>query len=388
MTGYGIRRLVRAVLGVLTAFLLVFCTGAEYAQAAGQNTAELTILQTGDLHGMIWAYDYTEDTETNYGLTKAATVIQNERARDPDLLLVDTGDFIMGNFQPAFWDEEEIPIIEAMNLLDYDVLLAGGQELDAGNEVVEKIRTQTEAAFLIPGGETGSEEESLSSAKTGYQIVEVKGIRAAMFGWDLTSSPETEEMDSFLDRLNSEADVTIGLVHVGEGQTGAGWGEYASQYADQIDVLFLGHVPEDFAIPEDYEIPLVTAGEKGSAVGKCVLTLEKKNGEWEVTGTAVSKMSAADAAPDEELLAAMEEVHRESLARSDAMLARTGREEASEEAVVSGEESDGYYIVKAGDTLSEIGLRYGCTVEDLVKWNGIEDADRILIGSRLNITGT
>ena len=455
MTGYGIRKLVRALLSVLTAFLLVLCTGAVYADAADVRTAKLTILQTGDLHGMLWAYDYTADTETDYGLTKAATIIKNERARDPDLILLDTGDFIQGNFQSAFWDEEKIPMIEAMNLLDYDVILAGGQELGAGSEVMEKIRMQAEASVFLPG-KAAAEGDVLEKNGVMYRIAEVKGIRAAIFGWNPDSDLEQEEFGSFLTELESEADVIIGLVHVGDGQTGAGWSEYASRYADKIDVLFLGHVPEGFAIPEDYQIPVVTAGEKGSALGKCVLTLEEKGGEWEVTQTAVSKLSVTDAAPDGEMLSAMEEVHKESLALSDAMIGRTRKEslgeveyvvksgdvlgiiarefgvsvqeivranqiedadrimagqilvipaaQAAEEGVVAvsgtavsapdaaaageeeGQAPDDYYIVKAGDTLSEIGLRYGCSLDDLVKWNEIEDANQILIGSRLKVT--
>lgn len=43
------------------------------------------------------------------------------------------------------------------------------------------------------------------------------------------------------------------------------------------------------------------------------------------------------------------------------------------------------YIVKKGDTLWRIAKRYGSTVDDIVRTNGIEDADRINIGQKLFI---
>ncbi|MFY0581155.1 LysM peptidoglycan-binding domain-containing protein [Cystobacter fuscus] len=43
------------------------------------------------------------------------------------------------------------------------------------------------------------------------------------------------------------------------------------------------------------------------------------------------------------------------------------------------------YRVRAGDTLSAIALRYGTTVQVLVRINGVRDPNRILLGQRLKI---
>jgi LysM repeat protein len=42
-----------------------------------------------------------------------------------------------------------------------------------------------------------------------------------------------------------------------------------------------------------------------------------------------------------------------------------------------------HYTVVRGDTLSEIAERFGTTVEQLVKWNHIQDPDVIRVGQRL-----
>ena len=43
------------------------------------------------------------------------------------------------------------------------------------------------------------------------------------------------------------------------------------------------------------------------------------------------------------------------------------------------------YIVKKGDTLWQIAKRYGSTIDDIVRTNGIEDANQISIGQKLFI---
>ncbi len=43
------------------------------------------------------------------------------------------------------------------------------------------------------------------------------------------------------------------------------------------------------------------------------------------------------------------------------------------------------YEVKGGDTLSGIAARHGCTVSDLVEWNGGLDPDRIYAGQKLRL---
>lgn len=43
------------------------------------------------------------------------------------------------------------------------------------------------------------------------------------------------------------------------------------------------------------------------------------------------------------------------------------------------------YIIEKGDTLSKIADKFGCTVEELQKWNNIENPNLIDIGQKLII---
>ena len=43
------------------------------------------------------------------------------------------------------------------------------------------------------------------------------------------------------------------------------------------------------------------------------------------------------------------------------------------------------YVVRSGDTLWKIAKRYGSTVDDIVRVNGIENPDRINVGEKIYI---
>ena len=43
------------------------------------------------------------------------------------------------------------------------------------------------------------------------------------------------------------------------------------------------------------------------------------------------------------------------------------------------------YLIEAGDTLAMIAKKFNCTVEELQRWNKIEDADKIDVGQKLII---
>lgn len=52
------------------------------------------------------------------------------------------------------------------------------------------------------------------------------------------------------------------------------------------------------------------------------------------------------------------------------------------------EANKGLYEVVAGDTLWDIAQKYGCTVDQLVEWNNIDDRSLIHVGQMLNICGS
>lgn len=43
------------------------------------------------------------------------------------------------------------------------------------------------------------------------------------------------------------------------------------------------------------------------------------------------------------------------------------------------------YIVQKGDTLGDLATKFKCTVEDICKWNNIEDPNNIIVNQVLKI---
>ncbi len=110
------------------------------------DEARLRILATTDLHMNILPYDYRADRPASRpGLALVAHAVARLRARTPDLLLLDNGDFLQGSPMGDFYgqdrglDEGEVhPMIGAMNALGFDAAALGNHEFSYGLEFLER----------------------------------------------------------------------------------------------------------------------------------------------------------------------------------------------------------------------------------------------------------
>jgi len=108
----------------------------------------ITILGTADLHGRIYPHDYATDTvDSDTGLAKIATLVKQERAIDPDALLVDCGDTVQDNSADLFNDLPIHPMIAGLNFLDYDVWTIGNHEFNYEKAFLEKNVATFESNF-------------------------------------------------------------------------------------------------------------------------------------------------------------------------------------------------------------------------------------------------
>lgn len=109
----------------------------RFATTAGKDQAHLRILATSDLHMHILPYDYFADKPADQvGLARTATQIAHAREGAKNTVLFDNGDFLQGNPMGdllALERREEIhPMIQAMNLLDYNAVNLGNHEFNYG----------------------------------------------------------------------------------------------------------------------------------------------------------------------------------------------------------------------------------------------------------------
>lgn len=100
----------------------------------------VTVLATSDLHLHLCPWDYYADRPApGTGLAAAAGRIRDLRASLPNALLMDNGDFLQGTaLGEALADARPPgpgtphPMVEAMNLLDYDAVALGNHDFNYG----------------------------------------------------------------------------------------------------------------------------------------------------------------------------------------------------------------------------------------------------------------
>ncbi|QRN84925.1 5'-nucleotidase C-terminal domain-containing protein [Clostridia bacterium] len=132
---------------ILVALMLISAFGPTTgAFAADNETAELVLLQTTDLHGYMVPYDYFSGSTNKKGsLARVATLINQYRDENDNVMLFDSGDTIQGSSLAYYWGvknptadlpDVENPFAYALEYLDYDAMVLGNHEFQNGLEAL------------------------------------------------------------------------------------------------------------------------------------------------------------------------------------------------------------------------------------------------------------
>ena len=112
---------------LLLAVLCVLPVGAV-AEGCTQETNVTTILFTHDLHSHFLPKSTAEGGESG-GYARLKTVIDGERAMNPDALLVDGGDFSIGSLIQTLYTTQAAEL-RTMGAMGYDAVTIGNHEFD------------------------------------------------------------------------------------------------------------------------------------------------------------------------------------------------------------------------------------------------------------------
>ena len=121
------RRFSAFFLALLLAVLCVLPAGAV-AEGCTQETNVTTILFTHDLHSHFLPQLTAEGGESG-GYARLKTVIDGERAVNPDALLVDGGDFSIGSLIQTLYTTQAAEL-RTMGAMGYDAVTIGNHEFD------------------------------------------------------------------------------------------------------------------------------------------------------------------------------------------------------------------------------------------------------------------
>ena len=115
---------------------------ATNSQAA-TKTVRLKVIETSDVHGHFFPWDFMEGRPIDGTLTRASSYINRQRTEYGDnLLLIDNGDILQG--QPCvYWSnyvmpEDENLAAKVINYMRYDAETVGNHDIEPGHKVYDK----------------------------------------------------------------------------------------------------------------------------------------------------------------------------------------------------------------------------------------------------------
>ena len=243
--------------------LLCMCMTAMAKQS---KTVTLRIVETSDVHGAFFPYNFTERRPMDGTMARVSTYLKRQRKTYGDrLILLDNGDILQG--QPTCYytnyvkkDEPNIAA-EVINYLQYDAETFGNHDVETGHAVYDKWIKEVKCPML---GANIIDTKTNKPYINPYTIIEREGVRVAILGmltpaipnWLHESLWTGLRFDEMLKtarhwikilKEQEKVDVIIGLFHSGwDGGivTPAYEEDVAKKMAETVegfDVIFFGH---------------------------------------------------------------------------------------------------------------------------------------------------
>ena len=230
------------------------------------KTVTLRLVETSDVHGAFFPYNFTERRPMEGTMARVSTYLKRQRKTYGDrLILLDNGDILQG--QPTCYytnyvktDEPNIAA-EVINYLQYDAETFGNHDVETGHAVYDKWIKEVKCPML---GANIIDTKTNKPYVKPYTIIEREGVRVAILGmltpaipnWLHESLWTGLRFDEMLKtarhwikilKEQEKADVIIGLFH-------SGWDggivtptyeeDVAKKMAETVegfDVIFFGH---------------------------------------------------------------------------------------------------------------------------------------------------
>jgi 2',3'-cyclic-nucleotide 2'-phosphodiesterase/3'-nucleotidase len=230
------------------------------------KTVTLRIIETSDVHGAFFPYNYTERRPMQGTMARVSTYLKRQRKSYGDrIILLDNGDILQG--QPTCYYTNYIktdaPNIaaEVINYLQYDAQNFGNHDVETGHAVYDKWVSEMKCPVL---GANIIDTNTGKPYVKPYTIIEREGVRVAILGmltpaipnWlheSLWTGLRFEEMIQSARhwvkvlKEREKADVIVGLFHSGweGGITTPDYDEDVSrkiaETVEGFDVIFFGH---------------------------------------------------------------------------------------------------------------------------------------------------
>lgn len=325
-------KLLSIVLTIAMVFSIILPMGALWADNSSEKT--ITILGTSDMHGRIYPWEYaTASEKPETGFAKIQTLVKQEKAVNPNSVLIDIGDTTQDNMSELFNGRDLHPMVEVMNHMGYDTWTLGNHEFNFGMEFLNKNIAGFKGKVLAANIYKADGTRFVNP----YEIIEKDGVKIAIVGlitphiprWEastpdhfagLTFTDPVEEAKKVVKELEGKYDVLVGAFHLGDtteydATDGA---MLIAEACPEFEVIFCGHKHAKFDnIVSTNGVKLIETGSYGAALGKADIKLEKSGNSWTVKEVTTKNLGTKEVAADKELLDKFAYVDQVSKAEAD-----------------------------------------------------------------------
>lgn len=326
--------------------------GTFFAFAASEEkTVDVMFLH--DTHSHVNSFSTVEDGKSQVlgGFARIQTLINEQKEKNPETLLLDGGDFSMGTLIQVVF-EEEASEIRMLGSLGFDVTTFGNHEFDykakglanmlnnaaaSGDALPELVVCNVDWADMEKNGLTEDQELLFYAFEnygvSDYVVLEKNGVQIAVtgvFGKDcldcvpncplifkdpVTSVKETVEKI----QTNEDVDMIICVSHSGTWEDeDKSEDEILAKSVPELDLILSGHTHTKLEEPIVHgDTYIVSAGEYGKYLGQLSMT-QKADGRWTLdayTLTTVDETIEADTQTQEKIDEMMSMVDSKYLAQ-------------------------------------------------------------------------
>ncbi|MEI3468840.1 MAG: bifunctional metallophosphatase/5'-nucleotidase [Bacteroides intestinalis] len=284
---------------------IFFLTGAVLAQ---DKIVKLKIVETSDIHGNYYPYDFILRHEAAGSLARVYEFVQKERETYKDnLLLLDNGDILQG--QPCAYYYNYIDTIslhlaaEVLNYMKYNAGNMGNHDVETGRAVFD--RWAGDCNFPILGANIIDTVTGKTHFKP-YEVLERDGVKIVVLGMITPAIPvwlsenlwkglrfddmeETARKWMKIIREKENPDLVIGTFHAGQDALLMG-GKYRENASLEVarnvpgfDIVLMGHDHtrelKKIKNVEGDSVLIMDPASKGGVVANADVTLKLRKGK-------------------------------------------------------------------------------------------------------------
>lgn len=302
---------------ILTVVMLLPMLGHMAANVQADEAKQMDIMFLHDLHSHLESFATVEKGETRMlgGIPQIKTLVDAQRAKNPDTLVLDAGDFSMGTLVQAVY-ESEAAELKMLGDIYCEVTTLGNHEFDYKDTgLANMMKTAAAAKEPVPAmvlcnvdwktmESTGLtlNQQALKDAFAAYDVQDyvvlqkgdVKVAVMGLFGIDavacvadgelLFEDPIEAAKETVADiEANEDVDMIICVSHSGTSSNpDKSEDELLAKAVPQIDLIVSGHTHTKLSEPIVHgDTYIVSCGEYGKRLGSLRMT-ETDDGTWKM----------------------------------------------------------------------------------------------------------